>query len=290
MMTRLQKKCLIATAGTHLLLVVALLCSGFIKSKPKADDVPLLDVIPENVVENAINSGVKNPAKPPPEPVKPPEPQVEQLPQPEPPKPQPPAEKTPEPEPPKLEKTPDPEVKVVVKPPPKPKHTPVVDLTVKVKNSTKPKVKDTTAQDEAREAAREQKRIRDAKLTAIATATSSISKNFSSATDVSMPDDNGPVSFASYASVVKSIYEAKWQAPDDASNDEAVTKVSVTIARDGHVVESHVVNPSGDSKVDASVRRTLERVKFIRAFPDGAKESEKTFIINFNLQAKRSFG
>lgn len=294
MMTRLQKKCLIATAGTHLLLIVALLCSGFIKSKPKTDDVPLLDVIPENVVEAAINSGVKNPVKPPPEPVKPPEPQVEQLPQPEPPKPQPPAEKTPEPEPPKPDNTPDPDVKVIVKPPPKPKkHTPDVDLKVIVKNPSKPKVKDTTdttAQDEAREAAREQKRIRDAKLKAIANATSSISKNFSSATDVSMPEGEGTVSFASYASVVKSIYEAKWQAPDDASNDEAVTKVSVTIARDGHVVESHVVNPSGDSKVDASVRRTLERVKFIRAFPDGAKESEKTFIINFNLQAKRSFG
>lgn len=293
-MNRLQKKCLIATAGTHLLLIVALLCSGFITSKPKTDNVPLLDVIPENVVEAAINSGVRNPVKPPPEAIKPPESQIEKPPMPEPPKPEPkpePApEKTPEPELPKPDKSNEPDVKVVVKPQPKPKpHTPVVDLTVKIKNPTKPTVKDTRAEDEAREA-REQQRVRDARLRAIRSATSSISKNFSSATDVSMPEGEGTVSFASYASVVKSIYEAKWQAPDDAANDQAVTKVSVTIARDGRVVESHVVSPSGDSKVDASVRRTLNNVKFIREFPEGAKESEKTFIINFNLQAKRSFG
>jgi TonB family protein len=291
-MNRLQKKCLIATAGSHLLLIVALLCSGFIKSTPKADNVPLLDVIPENVVEAALNSGVRNPSKPPPEPVKPPAPQPEKLPPPEPPKVQPPPEKVPAPEPPKPEKTADPEVKVVVKPPPpKPvKPGPVIDLKVVVKNPTKPPVKETTAQDEAQAEILRLQRIREAKLKAIAKAASSISKNFSSATDVSMPEGEGTVSFASYASVVKSIYEAKWQAPDDAANDQAITKVSVTIARDGRVVESHVVTPSGDSKVDASVRRTLSSVKFIREFPPGAKESEKTFIINFNLQAKRSFG
>ena len=44
-MNRLQKKCLIAVAGTHLLLVVALLCSGFIRPKPKVDDSLVLDVI-----------------------------------------------------------------------------------------------------------------------------------------------------------------------------------------------------------------------------------------------------
>ena len=50
-MTRLQKKCLIAAAGTHLLVVVVVLCSGFITSKPKVDDTQVLDVIPANVIE-----------------------------------------------------------------------------------------------------------------------------------------------------------------------------------------------------------------------------------------------
>ena len=74
-MTRLQKKCLIAAAGTHLLVVVVVLCSGFIASKPKQDDTQVLDVIPANLIDAAFNSGVKNPPTPPPTPItKPPEP------------------------------------------------------------------------------------------------------------------------------------------------------------------------------------------------------------------------
>ena len=87
-MSRLQKKCLVATAGTHLLLVVLLLCSGFITSKPQPDETQLLDVIPAILIEAAFNSGVKNAPKPPPTPpeIKPPEPQPQPQPvkQPEP--------------------------------------------------------------------------------------------------------------------------------------------------------------------------------------------------------------
>ena len=82
-MTRLQKKCLIAVTGTHLLLVVALLCSGFIRPRPKVDDSQVLEVIPKNLIDAALNSGVRG-AQPPPPAIKPPEPQP---PTPEPPKP-----------------------------------------------------------------------------------------------------------------------------------------------------------------------------------------------------------
>jgi TonB family protein len=288
-MTRLQKKCLIATAGTHLLAIVLLFCSGFITSKPKPDQTQLLDVIPENVIEAAMNSGVRNPTPPPPLPpvTKPPEPQPEKQPQPDPPKPQP--EKQPDPEPVTPEKLPDPDVTPVVKPKP-PKHEMKIDLSVKVKNPTKvvPQTpeKDTSEAD----AKREQERQRKALAARLNRLTQSLKDNLSSSAKVTMPEGDGSVSFASYASVVKSIYEAKWQPPDDAANDEAVTKVSVTIARDGRVIESHIVNPSGDARVDASVRRTLDRVDFIKEFPDGAKEAQKIFIINFNLKSKRMNG
>jgi TonB family protein len=292
-MTRLQKKCLIATAGTHLLAIVLLFCSGFISSKPKADNVPLLLVIPENVVNEALNGGVKEAPKPKPPETNPPE----KPPEPVHPEPPPPPKKIEPVEPPKPpEITHDDPTEPVTKPKPKPPtHQVIPNLDKKIIRAdkptvTKPPVKDTTAQDEARELAREKKRLLDAKLKAIANATSSISKNSSSHTEVSMPEGDGSVSFASYASVVKSIYEAKWQQPDDVANDQAVTKVSVTIARDGHVVESHIVTPSGDARMDASVRRTLERVKFIREFPDGAKEAQRIFLIDFELKTKRSFG
>jgi len=77
---------------------------------------------------------------------------------------------------------------------------------------------------------------------------------------------------------------------DAAGRHGANTKVSVTIGHDGSVISSRILNPSGDSRVDASVRRTLDRVTFVAPFPEGAKEKERTFIINFNLKAKRLLG
>jgi len=93
-----------------------------------------------------------------------------------------------------------------------------------------------------------------------------------------------------YADTVKRHYEAAWLLPEDSTSDAANTKVSVTIGRDGSVISSRILDRSGDSKVDASVQRTLDRVTFVVPFPDGAKEKERTFIINFNLKAKRLLG
>ena len=290
-MNRLQKKCLVATAGTHLLLVVALLCSGFIKSKPQAEDVPLITIIPDVAVNTSTSSPPKitpTPTPTPPEP-KPPEPTpppVHDDPPPTPVKHVDPVEPLPP------EKSYDSDVKVLVKPPVKPKQphviNPVMDKTV-VKNNkpniAKPTVEDTSEAD----AKAEQERLRRQRAAQFARLTHTLENNLSPTTQVEIPEE-GSVSFASYASIVKSIYETKWQAPDDAANDQAITKVSVTIARDGHVINARVIDGSGDSRVDASVRRTLSNVKFIKAFPAGATESEKTFIINFNLQSKKLFG
>src|ERR1700693_1803273 len=73
-MTRLQKKCLIAVAGTHLLVIVAVLCSGFIRPTPTPDTSQILDVIPANLVDAALNSGAKRAPTPPPAPMAPPTP------------------------------------------------------------------------------------------------------------------------------------------------------------------------------------------------------------------------
>jgi len=89
---------------------------------------------------------------------------------------------------------------------------------------------------------------------------------------------------------VKSIYEREWRTPNDATDDEANTRVSVTIARDGTVVSARILTPSGDASVDRSVQQTLDRVTFIAPFPDGSTENEKTFIITFNLKSKRMLG
>lgn len=297
-MNRLQKKCLIATAGFHLLLVVILVFgSAFFVTHSKPDDTQVLDVIPANLIDAAFSSGVKGAQPPPPTPpvVKPTEPQptvTPPAPKPEPVVTPPPVPK-PEPAPTLAEK-----VERFFKPEPddtkpvektektaKPKHEIKVDLTKQVVRKTTRTSTDTAEADDAREAQRQ----RAARLKAIASVARSIKENTSSATSVDMPGE-GSVSYANYASAVKSIYERAWTPPDDTSSDDAITKASVTISRDGSVISSRILNPSGDARVDASVQRTLDRVTFVAPFPDGAKEKERTFIINFNLKAKRMLG
>ncbi len=282
-MNRLQKKCLIATAGFHLLLVVILLVGpGFFSSAPQTDDVPVLTVIPDKLIDAAFSGGVKNPQPPPAQPVvKPPEP---------------PPQPTPVVKPPEPVKPPDP---TPVKPPPQPapdELTPVVKPVKTPPREVKPEfvpvkrvVPKTPDTSEADNQAKLQKQQRDARLKAIANATRAITANASAATEVEMPG-NSTESYASYASVVKTIYERAWTPPEDTSSDDANTRVSVTIGRDGTVISSRILDRSGDARVDASVQRTLNRVTFIRPFPDGAKDKERTFIINFNLKAKRMLG
>ena len=296
-MNRLQKKCLIATAGGHLLLILILLVGpGFFTSRPKPDDTQLLDVIPPTLIDEAFNSGVKN-VQPPPlappvvqpektEPVTPPPPPP---PKPEPPKVKPEPVKQPDPDPVKPPDKLSPEALTPVKPKPpkqKPKeHEVKADLTKRVKRVVPDKPDNSEAENEARL----QQQRRDAKLRAIARAATAIRDNSSSSTEIEMPG-NSTESYANYAAAVKSKYEAAWILPDDSASDDANVKVSVTIARDGSVVTSRILDRSGDSKVDASIQRTLDRVTFVAPFRDGSKDRERTFIIYFNLKAKRMLG
>jgi TonB family protein len=292
-MTRLQKKCLIAAAGVHLLVVVVVLCSGFITSKPKPDTTELLDVIPSTLIDAAMSSGVKSAQTPPPTPVtQPPEPTP---PTPEPPKPEvkliepvKPVEpvKPPDPIKPEEVKLPEKPDAEIPKPKPPKKHEIKIDLTKVTRDNQQAKQEAAEAEAKAEKAARDARRKA---AEAFKMAAHTISQKSSSATTIEMPG-SGSVSYANYASVVKSIYERAWTPPDDTASDDANVKVSVTIANDGRVIESHIVDESGDGKVDGSIRRTLDRVTFIAPFPEGAKEKERTFKINFNLKAKKLLG
>jgi TonB family protein len=281
-MNRLEKKCLLATAGFHLLLLVILFVGpAFFSSKPKPDDSQVLDVIPANLVDTAVNSGVRGATPPPPTPVA--------TPQPTPPAPAPiptptPLKPTPTPEkidPPKVAVKPDltPVEKQSVTKPQPPKVAPKIQVnlnpTVRIVPKNSPP---TTATDDSQRQARAVKNVLQA-----------LRQNLASATTVDMPG-NSSAAYANYASVVKSIYEQAWTPPDDAANDDANAKVRVTIASDGTVISARLLTPSGDSGVDATVQRTLNRVTFIAPFPEGTTDKERTYIINFNLKAKRMLG
>jgi TonB family protein len=268
-MNPLQKKCLLVTVGIHLLLLVILFVGpAFFSARQKPDDLQVLDVIPANLIDAPFNSGVKN-AQPPP-------PTVQPAPQPPAPQPvvTPPTPTLAQ----KLEQIFKPEP---VKPAPdltpveKPAKSQPHKIQVNTQLTTRTAPKNSTADSQ--------------RAQAVNNAIRNLKRNFSPSTTVDMPG-NSSAAYANYASVVKSIYEQAWTLPDDTASDDANTKVSITIASDGTVVSARILTPSGDAGVDASIQRTLDRVTFIAPFPEGAKEKERTYIINFNLKAKRMLG
>ena len=268
-MNRLQKKCVIATAGFHLLLLVILFVGpAFFNAKPKVDDTQNITVIPANLIDAVFNSGIKAAQPPSPTPI---------VTQPQP-TPTPPAPKivqpAPTPQPTFVQRvakyfTPEP-----VTPTPAPTenqpHTPKVDLHLVThnvpKNSTTAKPNDNS---------RPLKNLAE-----------QLKRNLSSPTEVNLPGESS-AAYANYASAVKSIYDAAWALPDSVANDDENVKVSVTIASDGTVISSRIITPSGDASVDNSVQRTLDRVTFIAPFPEGATDKQRTYTINFNPQLKR---
>jgi TonB family protein len=265
-MNRLQKKCVIATAGIHLLLLLILVFgSAFFSPRPKPDDTQLLDVIPANLIDAAFSSGVRNATPPAPAPVvvppsqpAPPTPKVvvtppttisERLERIFTPAPVKPASETTEPQPHKI--------------------------LINTQLVTRTAPKNSPMTDNSQQTAR-----------AINSAIRDLKKNLSPGTTIDMPGDS-TVAYANYASVVKSIYDQAWTLPDSIAGDENIT-VKVTITSDGTVISSRIIEQSGDAPVDASVQRALDRVSFIAPFPEGSSDKQRTYTINFNPQIKKS--
>ncbi|MEY2429951.1 MAG: TonB terminal [Verrucomicrobiota bacterium] len=273
-MNRFQKKCFITSAGFHLLLAAILLIGpAFLSSKSKPVDVQLLDIVPSNLVDAASGGGSPKANPPPPTP---PAPKV--------------VESTPVPQPEKIRQADPPKVTVKatesLEVSQDHKRKIQVNLTpVKRIQNPKPADKQTEVDPSIKQLADRRKQLAN-QLKHVA---DNVRENTSPTTTIEEeygPGGGGPA-YANYGAWVKTKYDNAWLAPDDATSDDAVAKVSVTIARDGTVVSAHITKASGDSQVDRSVQATLDRVTFIAPFPDAAKEKQRTYIINFNLKAKR---
>jgi len=280
-MNRLQKKCFIASAGTHLLLMLILFIGpAFMSAKnPKSEDFQLLDFVPPRTVDAlvAANSGgapmqrqqqQQPPAAPPP---------VQES------KP-PPVQKAQEPSN-VIEKK---EAESFEAKPQKPK-LPQVNTTLKSRHSTtkdKPAEKSDNREREAAEARRNT-------ASAIARATANLDKGLSASTSIRIGDGDGRGSgpaYANFLQVVKSVYTRMWEVPDGAS-DGAIISVSVTIARNGDVVRSSITHRSGDAIADASVELLLDRVHHVAPLPEDSKDDQRTVNIDFSVKAaKRLLG
>jgi TonB family protein len=291
-MNRLEQKCLVASGGFHLLLVVILLVGpAFLSSKSKVDNSPILDVIPGKLIDAAFS----NPGSPSAKPLEPaprviPAPQV--------------AQPAPVPEPPKV-RAPEPPPKPVeeakpAKPDPTSLETsdehkhkmPEVSLTpvTRKPDTGKPAKPATTTST----ADNEERRMADARRRAaalIGATAESVRNDVAPGTTIGASGSNGSgEAYASYDQVVKSIYWHAWTPPDDTASDAAITLATVIIESDGTVLSARIITPSGDASVDKSVQRTLEHVTFVAKFPEGAKDKQRTYKIKFDLKAKRLTG
>ena len=212
-MNRLQKKCVIVTVGVHLLLLVILMVGpAFFSPRPKADDSPVIDVIPANLIDAPFNSGVANAQPPPPTPPQPlpPAPVVT------PPAPVPPKEEPPKPVVKETEREPTPLEK------PKEVYKPQVNTKLVTRNAPKNSPTADNSQQQQRQ------------VRAIRSALRNLKSNLTSATTIDMPG-NSSVAYASYGTVVVSVYRHAWVPPDGMATDNVMMKFSVNIANDGTV-------------------------------------------------------
>jgi len=251
--------------------------------------MPPLDFIPSKLVDAAVSGGGNPQARPP---VAVPTPPVPTPPIATPPPPAP-AQRSPEsvkePEPPK-----DPP-REVVKTQAAPdsfetsKTRKLPNVSTRLVNAKPDKPKPTRQTDS------QQQDQADAQRRSLARAISSTARSLrddlspSTTIDTNYGPGGGGEAYANYDQVVKSVYQHAWVLPDT-DVEEAIVKVRVTISRDGRVTSSEVVRRSGNSIVDTSIQRTLDRVTFVAPFPEGSKDKERTFPISFSLKAKRLLG
>lgn len=297
-MNRLQKKCVMGTVGVHLLLFVILIVGpAFFNRQPKPDDNQVLDVIPANLVDAAVNSGVQDAQPPPPQPVavpQPPPPQPQPLQMPplpprtvQPPDPTPPPVQPPTPEPSFLTR-----VKEYFATPPTPTITP--DTTpVRKPEKPKPDIQINTQlvkRSAPTQTAQTSQADHSQNTKAINNTLRSLKSSLSSATKVDVSGNNS-VAFANYATVVRSVYEQALRShlPGSVANNNENTKVSITVTSDGTVTSAHIISPSGDSAWDGAVQSTLDQVSFIAPFPEGATEKERHYTLSFNPDVEKSF-
>ncbi|MEO8428127.1 MAG: TonB family protein [Verrucomicrobiota bacterium] len=304
------------------LLLFALLVFGpaFISSTSRrTDNLPILDVIPTKLIDEAMSGGGQPAAKQtetPPETKAPADPiTVQPAPKVDPPapdpvesKPKPVAEMKPivEQKPPIEKAEPKTDPRAPVKPskpakektPPKKneksdtaketksKHEPTVDLKPAVRSTAESSARKARADvaAKAREAAEEWKGQ-------ITKSVQDLRSDLSPGTTIEAMGTGGEA-YANYSQAIKSIYTEAWLTPDDVTDDTATVHVEVTVARDGRIVSSSILRRSGASSLDKSVQAALDRVarRRLPPFPEGTPDTQRTFKINFNLKTKRSLG
>jgi TonB family protein len=312
-MNRLQKKCFLFSTGAHGLLAVILIATAAFRTSPPKNDSQILEFIPAAILDRPGSGGhtMAMAAVPHPQPVQaqPPAP-VQPAPQP----PQPAVVQTPEPIERIVPRVEQPKVHTPIRvreqedtiperdsPAPvpvkhhheiKPTFTPVEKSSTASSNAERRNA--AAARERAERAERAAERAAEAhRAEAIENALSGLASNVKSrageAISVNLEGaGGGEEAFAGYETVVKSVYFNAWKTPDDLSDRLANVDAKIVVARDGSILSTEVLARSGHHELDRTVERVLRAVTKLPPFPESAKDSERTFVLRFNLEAKLS--
>jgi TonB family protein len=266
-MERLHKKCFIASCGLHVVLLFVLLFGAAFFTPEKPPPVETLTMVPSVLLDGVLAGGGGNPniarteAK-----IK-----GETL-EPVPPRPQPVKTELPKPKP-EVAKT-EP-VKTTI-----PKQAPIelrpLNKTAAAKPKADPKAK--ARNDEREKLAKALGQVRE-----------NMRQGFTSGTAVEVSGPGGPA-YASYRSFVFAAYDNAWQVQPDVTNDDSTVLTKIVVHRTGRIISADIVRRSGNAGIDKSVQRALEAVTSLPPFPEGARDQERTFTIEFSLKAKRLIG
>ena len=254
-MSRLKRSCVVGSVVFHALILAMLVLGPMLLAK-REEKVRVIDLVPSAVIDKLLAPAA--PVAPPPAPA-PPKPK-----QPEPKKVQP--KQKPKPVPPK----PKPK-KITPKPKPKPKPKPIPPKPkIKVNLNSNVRKPDAQKKESQKEAAKRQ------------TALNKLQTKLSGRTSVNVP--LGRYASANYESLIRRKYMDATIHPGAISGDPVV-KVRLVIARNGRILSARVTGKSGVASWDRSVQKALDRVKFIKPFPESMKGSQQTFNLNFNSRS-----
>ena len=156
-----------------------------------------------------------------------------------------------------------------VQPKPKPKPIPPKPK-IKVNLNSNVRKPDAQKKESQKEAAKRQ------------TALNKLQTKLSGRTSVNVP--LGRYASANYESLIRRKYMDATIHPGAISGDPVV-KVRLVIARNGRILSARVTGKSGVASWDRSVQKALDRVKFIKPFPESMKGSQQTFNLNFNSRS-----
>jgi TonB family protein len=307
-MNRLQKKCFLFSMVVHGLLALIVLATVAFRTDPVQSDFQIMTLIPARLLDRAGAGGGSPAMTVAPQPQPQAQPQAQPRPQPPPPQAHPEEQPAPArmPEPVERPQPRQPEMTQIAprrapekveltsdseEPSPRPikKHhqikptfTPVETASATAKAS-----KSRSAEVSAR--ASETHRLQEIETTLSGLA-SNVRTRAGQTVALELAGAGGGEAFAGYETAIFNAYFRAWTAPEDLADRLANVDARIVVARDGSVLSAEIVARSGHRELDHSVDQALRVVTKLPPFPESAQDTERTFLIRFNLEAKLSSG